>query len=233
MVMKQEFQEILIPTLAWRLVGGRECDIGFREVLGGGYFCNVQLHDCNVLDIGMAAGGFTLWAHYAWPRCRFFCYEPNAVYKDVIRKNIVEHQVNAAVFTSAVSSSERVVLQHEKGIPYGGSAIRHERWEGKELVEVECTSVVHPKDLPKADVVKVDTEGNEEDILFNYPHLDSVQLILYEYHSSDAQIALMDLMRDKFDLLKTAATEPQVGEMFWLNKQYDDKKVRFLPYIWE
>src|SRR5208337_3134718 len=60
-------------------------------------------------------------------------------------------------------------------------------------------SVLHPRDLPKSDIVKIDTEGAETPILSSM-NLSEVELILLEYHFREDREAIKKLLQNEFIL---------------------------------
>lgn len=86
--------------------------------------------------------------------------------------------------------------------------------------EVVCVPVLSPCALPPADLIKVDTEGAEIEILGNYPHLDKVSVVMFEFHREDDRFVLEQLMRDAgLRMFKSTYDCVSMGLQVWVRSR--------------
>lgn len=132
-----------------------------------------------VLDIGANVGAFSAWALRRWPGCRVIAYEPYEAACRYFRANNPDVElIQKAVWpepTMKLYLGKKFMTTHSPRPTY------RESFEA-EPVEVEA---VHPRDLPRCDVLKVDTEGAEVPILTHYLNFYQPILILVETHSDE------------------------------------------------
>jgi len=144
------------------------------SVLAGEYDAPVEFaKPARVLDIGANVGAFALWASRRWPGCKITGYEP-------MEESIVAARENcpgACFIEAAVTSRRRATLY--RGLHNSGEASLYNLGE-QHLDQRVVADTIHPRDLPKCDVLKLDTEGSELDILRHYRHRP--RLIALEYH---------------------------------------------------
>jgi FkbM family methyltransferase len=150
---------------------------------GDEYDPRIPIEDVKrVLDIGANCGAFAVWALWMWRRNSCIpivinCYEPNPEAAKYCEINVSEF---AMVHLQAVTTTPfPVTLWIDP--TWGASRTFEPPTDGKQI-EV---ATVHPRDLPKCDVLKIDAEGVEPEILLHYPHLRSVKMCAYEYHRAD------------------------------------------------
>jgi lipopolysaccharide transport system permease protein len=154
------------------------------EVLDGLYDAPYFGEGLTILDIGANVGAFTLWANLRWPGSRIYAYEPAPETFGMLLRNVQGLSnitcVNRAVYPSQAEREmffSRYPGDGESGLAAVIAKI-FEHLPEEKLIEVP---VLHPADLPKADIVKLNTEGAEPDILGSMD-LKNVSMILLEYH---------------------------------------------------
>src|SRR5690606_29494224 len=154
------------------------------EVLGGSYDAPYSGAGLTILDIGAHVGAFTLWANMRWPGSQIFAYEPQPQTFASLQRNTSQLPdvtcVRAAVYPSRQEKLwfySRFAGDGEAGVVDVLQRIFNSLPE-QEMVEVP---VLHPADLPRADIVKIDTEGAEAAIL-EAMDLQPVSLIILQYH---------------------------------------------------
>jgi FkbM family methyltransferase len=172
------------------------------EVLGGEYESFYFGENLTVLDIGAHVGSFTIWANLRWPNSRVHAYEPHPETFKVLATN-VEAMPNVTCHNFAVYPSEkeselfwsRFAGDAEAGLVADISKVF------KNLAEENITEarVLHPRKLPKADIVKLDVEGAEA-LILGEMNLQEVSLILLEYHNAENRDAIKELLKNDFTL---------------------------------
>lgn len=174
-----------------------------QEVLDGEYDCGLIGERLTIADIGANVGAFSIWANTRWSGSEITAYEPHPGTFRLLKRNVAAYDnirtVNAAVFPT-----------EEKLVPF------HARYSGDGEAGVACCSqqtfadlsdenvfeaaALHPRDLPRYDVVKVDTEGSELEILRDLD-LSGTSLILLEFQNDSNRLAIKDMLQADFRLL--------------------------------
>jgi FkbM family methyltransferase len=149
-----------------------------RNVMNGAEYAypRDQAEDVKTLvDIGANLGQFICWARRHWPSLlATHAYEPHGSAIDLAAVN-----VEPAVwwYTAAVTTNPDPRLMPEPGLAenWGG-------WRTHNATEGEPVSAVHPRDLPAADLLKIDCEGSEAEIVDHYQHWAGVKVLCLEIH---------------------------------------------------
>jgi FkbM family methyltransferase len=126
-----------------------------------------------VLDIGACIGAFAVWARAKWPQARIRCFEPNHAAWEILA---ADNATFARVYRRAITVADRATLSTHDAWAWGSMSTFHDYGPGEEVPSF------HPRDLPGADVLKIDAEGVELEILEAYPYLDGLSALIYEYH---------------------------------------------------
>lgn len=174
-----------------------------EDVLAGKYESGFHGEDLAILDIGANVGSFSIWAYHRWPRSSILAYEPHPQTFEMLESNVrtlgsVEC-VNAAVFPSRSDTVEffsRYPGDGEAGVAECMKMTFASMPEDKRF----DVPVVQPKDLPCADIIKLDVEGAEADIVRNMD-LSKVSLILLEFQNSATRVAIKAMLEDRFELV--------------------------------
>ena len=136
------------------------------------------------LDIGANVGAWSLWAWTWWPSLEhIWAYEPNARAADLYAENLPGHW---ELEKRAVTSRAGDLIGYTCPDNWGAAHIVN-------LDEPRNMAIVptfHPRDLPAADVLKIDVEGNGGEIAFNYPHWSGVRVCMYESHNAEERATL-------------------------------------------
>jgi FkbM family methyltransferase len=165
------------PAMEWHLA----------QVLKGEYESGYAGEHLKILDIGANAGAFSIWAAHRWPGCTIDSYEPDPGSFQILQANTRSYPMirchNFAVYPSA---SERVAFISSYGgdgeagvVEVVAEMLSQEAVGRRELFQV---AALHPRDLPPADVVKIDAQGAEEKII-EHADFSATSLLLIEYHS--------------------------------------------------
>jgi FkbM family methyltransferase len=173
-----------------------------RDVLHGEYEAGYFGEGLTILDIGANVGSFAIWASLRWPNSTIHCYEPYPQTFAILEENVKHlHNVicnNVAVYPSTKDSEpfwSRYAGDGEAGLTaYVGTIFR--KLAAENILEVP---VFHPRDLPSADIIKLDVEGGEA-VILGATALQDVSLILLEYHDLENKTALEELLKEDFTL---------------------------------
>jgi len=162
-----------------------------QSVLAGEYDIAYDNPKPVILDVGANIGSFALWASRRWPGSFIHCYEP-------LPENFAALEGNVAPVKSRV-----VLNNHAIGEPgqrklflgrnnCGEASFFDLGEQSRDWVNVEARA---PATLPKADILKLDTEGSEVEILSGLPDL-TFDLVLLEYHSEENRRTVDRLLQD-------------------------------------
>lgn len=164
----------MLPYLTW--------------VLEGEYESGYVGESLRVLDIGANAGAFSIWAAHRWPGSTIDAYEPSPSTFALLQENTRSYPMirchNLAVYPSAgdeVAFTSRYPGDGEAGIveSLADTFDLGNRGE-REFFDVPA---LHPRELPAADIVKIDTEGAEAEIV-KHANFSTATLLLMEYQYS-------------------------------------------------
>lgn len=172
-----------------------------------------------VLDLGANVGAFAYWALRYWPGSRVICYEPNPAALSYFRKNLSEEMTEGRItlHDKAVSSvpGRRFLFDGKFNLGEASLFCLEEQQETGLIVDV-----IHPKFLPPADILKVDTEGCEYEIISELLTAGrEYKLILFEYHSEAVRRSLDALLAYRgYDLICGEATARNRGTLKYAHR---------------
>lgn len=176
-----------------------------------------------VLDIGANVGAFAVWANMRWPGCWIDCYEPHPQAAELCRRNVPQGtQVHEVAVT--VDRRERVPLHVGDGGDWGYNTLLVATGNPVERIGAVMVQTLDPRKLPKCDALKLDCEGCELEILANYPHLEDVQVVLFEWHFEDALLHMQSICKDAgLRLFAARHDRVNLGQQVWMRSsaQYD------------
>lgn len=179
-----------------------------RDVLEGSYDCPYNpTTPPVVLDLGANVGGFTRWAVKRWPGCTVHAFEP-CPSNFTLLKRTIDTLMDAGDGVVRVLPYQKAVAGHACRATLQAGEFNCGEWslmmppvEGREKVEVD---VIAATDLPRADVLKIDTEGCELLILATLDYdkrLPEFSCIMLETHSDEyVPIVKANLARAGFTL---------------------------------
>lgn len=157
-----------------------------------------------ILDIGANIGGFARWANYRWPNSKIHCYEPVKGTFEMLKANTSDI-LNVEIYNVAIGKKKQ-----KKKIYYGKNNIGEASLiQGEEQREDGETVDLFPgSKLPKADIVKIDTEGYEAEILsvINF----QPDIFLIEYHSAENR-RFIDLHLSDYTLVSLSMRDHNYG----------------------
>ena len=136
----------------------------------------------SILDIGAHAGAATKFFLRRWPGCSVHAYEPHPELFEMCLRNFSTAGINhGSVVRVAISGdpSKTSIGLHERGTSLlGSSTVMDDR-----VVSTIVVPVMHPCDLPPADVVCIDVEGVEGEIVEGYRYWGTTRAVIVEVHS--------------------------------------------------
>lgn len=171
-----------------------------RYVLEGEYESHHDGHGLEILDIGANVGSFALWAERRWPGSRIHSYEPNPGTFAFLKRN-------TAASTNIQCNNLAVYPGEAKRLPFfsrfdgdgeaGLATYATDTFENRVVTAKIEVDVVHPGDLPRGDIVKIDIEGGEADVL---EHLDlsRTSLVLAEFQNGKARARMQAVLAAEF-----------------------------------
>ena len=171
----------------------------------------------HVLDIGANVAAFACWAFKNYQGNVFIdCYEP---FPEAAKLCELNAPPGARVHRVAVTTSPGPVKLHI-GSDWGFSSLDPKlNPVSGEVVEVPA---LHPRDLPAADLVKVDTEGSEVEILSAYfaAYPRHVGVVMFEWHREPDRVVLEKLcMDDGLRLFKSTYDCVSMGLHVWVRSR--------------
>ena len=165
-----------------------------------------------ILDIGANIGGFAVWASYRWPNAQIHCYEPISNNFNLLKVN-TEYNKNISIYNVAIGKQDG-----KRAMYYGKNNIGEASFiKGKKQQDNgEEVSVIAADSLPKANIIKIDTEGAEIEILSSLKIKPDVFLI--EYHSSDNRRMVDKILKD-YVLFESSMRNYNYGIQKYVNKK--------------
>ena len=134
-----------------------------EKIFNGEYDIPYENPNPVILDIGGNVGGFCLWANKRWANSKIYSYEPIKNNFNLLKENTKDID-NIMPVNVAVGSKTETRKMYYGLNNIGECSFKH----GVEQIEDgEDVSVFSASLLPKANIVKIDTEGAEIEILEN------------------------------------------------------------------
>jgi FkbM family methyltransferase len=187
-----------------------------EKIFKGEYDISYEHPNPVILDIGGNVGGFCLWANKRWSNSKIYSYEPIKNNFNLLKENTEDFD-NIMPMNLAVGSKTETRRMHYGAHNVGECSFEH----GAEQTEDgEDVSVISASLLPKADIVKIDTEGAEIEILENIGIKPDVYLI--EYHSAYNRRRIDNILHD-YTLIAADIAHPNYG----IVKYFLSSKIRY------
>jgi FkbM family methyltransferase len=165
------------------------------DVLRGSYDIDLKLDKPVCLDIGANVGAFARWASIKWVGATFHCYEPHPKIYDLLKRTIRDHGIQANAYNVGCSDKEEIAELSEGPVNSGQNSICID-W-GTQKVPIR---LIDSAALPKADVLKIDTEGCELRILHGLDRVGRIRefkAILLETHSENKRKEVRQFMKER------------------------------------
>ncbi len=146
-----------------------------------------------IVDIGANIGAFAKFALQRWPKSTVVCYEPNPEIFPYLERNC--QKMGAVPINSAVGDMSLTDLFYGKSTRL--SCSQHQN--GDQISESIPIRVVSPSTIPKADLIKIDTEGSECEIVEGLSDLPI--FLIVEFHGFQKRQRLNDFLNGKMRLI--------------------------------
>jgi FkbM family methyltransferase len=195
-----------------------------QKVLDGEYDIPYRHSAPVILDIGANVGSFAAWALKCWPGAYVHCYEPLPDNFALLKRNLRQFEgrsVSLHNFAVGDPSLTRLYLGRNN---CGEASFYDIGEQTTDTVEVETRA---PDVLPKAHIVKIDTEGSEVEILSRMTSLD-FDAIMLEYHS-EANRRTVDALLQDFVLVGGHARHLHRGTLKFMHKRLFEDAGRSSP----
>lgn len=138
-----------------------------------------------ILDLGANIGAFARWAALRWIGSIIHCYEPHPDnYALLVRTAAEIKSATVILHEQAVFTKNGRTLLGQGGLNCGEYTLQSTSRDDSPVAIVE---VIAALSLPKADILKVDTEGCELGIfrqLAEYGLLRGFSAIMFEFHAA-------------------------------------------------
>lgn len=196
--------EIVVPL---------NCLPGFAEVFSGQYPLNFTglPEDLVILDIGANCGAFSLACLQRWPHAKIHAYEPHPVVYRYLAENL--SKLGVTCYDSAVGHPLKT--QFHLGID--NDLCGSQYMLGRQERDTITVPTLHPQLLPKAHLVKIDTEGAECDIV---SCLDFTPLVLIvEWHTEENRLAIDQMVAGSMRLASSSVCGRGWGVNTYIKKQ--------------
>lgn len=165
----------------------------------------------SLVDVGCNLGSFSLWASRVWWPLQIesiHAYDPNFEAVSIARLNTRGLPIS---FHDAAVTEKRFAL-FRCAEDWGGSRTCGE-------TAGEPVRVVHPRDLPAADCLKVDAEGVDPEVLAHYQHMATVLVCMFEYHEErDREPMEKVCMGAGLTQVRHHGSPPRQGIQIWVRK---------------
>jgi FkbM family methyltransferase len=183
------------------------------KIFLGEYNIPVNGTDLKILDIGANIGGFSVWASYRWPGSQIYAYEPVFSNFDLLKENTKgitpQIELNNVAVSNSISTRTMYLGKHN----CGEASFYKTNEQSDNTIEVET---IDASSLPKADIIKIDTEGSEvtiiESILFN------PAVYMLEYHSEDDLKKIDEMLLSIYNKIANPSNHPNRGTVKYISK---------------
>lgn len=186
------------------------------DVLGGSY--NVPYDPATppiILDLGANIGAFARWAAARWPGCTLHCYEPAMANFMLLERTLATlgGLTTCHAYRQAVAERSGTANLSLVGVNCGEYSL----FMGNPRdMPVETVELISAATLPRADILKIDTEGAEAAILAvlaGAGRLREFSAIMFEYHHPNYK-ELLPILLDAagFKAINHRILSPSRGE---------------------
>lgn len=168
-----------------------------------------------ILDIGANCGAFALWASAIWPGAKIHCYEPGQISFSYLTQNLAGYG-DVTLTRAAVLASDKTKLYVGKRSP-GEASFCPDLEQTDDTYEVP--PVIHPGNLPKADILKVSTNGCEFEIILGLNRCGLLPEVILLDYCREADRRAIDIELRDYDLVGSLAERADFGTVKYLRRQ--------------
>jgi hypothetical protein len=130
------------------------------SVLAGKYDRGLIDLEPVILDIGAGCGAFALWAIKQWPGATIHCYEPAQINHYYLLKNTAKYPNILTTRAAVLTGPERKLYVGEQSQLGASFFPKGDPYE----LAYELPIIIAPDKLPQADILKLSTNGCDEQI---------------------------------------------------------------------
>lgn len=174
-----------------------------RAVLDGSYDSGCFGENLTILDIGANVGAFSIWANMRWPGSTIHSYESHPGTFAILGRNVAAlpnvRPVNAAVYPTEARTLP-IAGRYDGDGEAGIVSVIAEMFDELALPQSFEVKALHPRELPRAEIVKIDVEGAELEVLRELDVSDT-ELIVLEYHRDASRNAIKSFFAAEFETL--------------------------------
>lgn len=191
-----------------------------------------------ILDIGANVGAFTQWAYRRWSGATVLAYEPNKNNFKLWLETVESKRDHTTVkgFNVAVADGSGKMWLGCIGYNCGEYALLPEKpnseknqfgtpWDAHEVEVIDATT------LPKADILKLDTEGAELCILRSLAAANKLKgfaAVVLEYHADESIGPIEDILKHNgFKLIAKKVHSQNRGEMKFMKHALLDGNMEY------
>lgn len=148
-----------------------------------------------ILDVGANIGAFVKWSASRWPGSTILAYEPHPNNFKLLKRTVESIADNGKIsfFELAVSGKAGT-----SKLKFGKDSINCGEWSlnvGSDFKDSVDVTVIAAKDLPEADILKLDVEGAEAEILEALKYrLHRFSAVMLEIHAAQWVKPIEDLL---------------------------------------
>jgi FkbM family methyltransferase len=178
---------------------------GLRAVLSGSYDLPGLHFDRPpvIIDGGAHVGSFSVFAAHRFPGAMIYAFEPHPQSAKLLRQNTEGLGVTVEECALVGDDAPHTVVLYE-GLNNSGQRSIFQL--GEQRTHGVRVQTRHAVTLPRADVLKLDTEGCELPVLRAYPHMPGVRAVMLEWHRIEDYHDLLRLLPSwGFDLAYDSA----------------------------
>lgn len=170
--------------------GGSVYKLIMRQVAESELFPEINFEPGDVvLDVDAHVGEWSIYLAKRYPFLRIIALEPQPAVCQLLHRNIERNGVyNIEVHNVAVAGEDGTVeLRYNLSSNSGGSScyITGDDGESTIVLAWSLDSIFDRFDIDRLKLLKIDCEGSEYEVLYNFSRLDRVDNLIGEFHEND------------------------------------------------
>ena len=204
-----------------------------KKVIGGEYECSVDSLGANpiILDLGANIGSFAYWAAKRYPGSHIVSFEPHTKncqnYLKKMRDSNIQPWFYTIVQAAVYPTDSETITLYESAVNDGMHSVSETMTNTEDPIGFQA-KVIHPKSLPDAQLLKLDTEGCEVQILEEYLKSRTFRpfVISFEFHSMFDLTTLDELLEKDYILCSGKIVSPNLGTLNYVHKDLVEASLR-------